>query len=80
MRDDTDLTWHFDYKIEQILTDRNISESDPLVKVANITSMLIFRTLQYFVILLILIRFALAWADYWQEHYISPPGTFSHTY
>ena len=27
--------------------DRNISESDPLVKVANITSTLIFRTLQY---------------------------------
>ena len=27
--------------------DRNISESDPLVKVANITSTLVFRTLQY---------------------------------
>ena len=35
------------YKIEQILTDRNINESDPLVKVANITSTLIFPTLQY---------------------------------
>ena len=30
-----------------MLTDRNISESDPLVKVANITSMLIFQSLQY---------------------------------
>ena len=28
----------FEYKIEQILTDRNINESDPLVKDANITS------------------------------------------
>ena len=32
----------FEYKIEQILTDRNISESEPLDKVANITSTLIF--------------------------------------
>ena len=37
----------FEYKIEQIITDRNINESDQLVKVANITSTLIFRTLQY---------------------------------
>ena len=33
--------------MEQICTDRNISESDPLAKVANNSSTLIFRTLQY---------------------------------
>ena len=33
--------------MEQIWTDRNISESDPLAKVANNSSTLIFRTLQY---------------------------------
>ena len=30
-----------------MLTDRNISESDPLVKVATTSSSLIFQTLQY---------------------------------
>ena len=33
--------------MEQILPDRNISESDPLANVANNSSTLIFRTLQY---------------------------------
>ena len=33
--------------MEQILTDRNISESDPLANVANNSSTLIFQTLQY---------------------------------
>ena len=37
----------FEYKIEQMLTDVNISESDPLVKVAFITSLLILQTKQY---------------------------------
>ena len=30
------LDLQYEYKIEQIVTDRNINESDPLVKVANI--------------------------------------------
>ena len=34
--------------MEQILPDRNISESDPLANVANNSSTLIFRTIQYF--------------------------------
>ena len=34
------------WKMEQIWADRNISESDPLAKVANNSSTLIFRTLQ----------------------------------
>ena len=34
--------------MEQILPDRNISESDPLANVANNSSTLIFRTLQYY--------------------------------
>ena len=33
--------------MEQILPDSNISESDPLANVANNSSTLIFRTLQY---------------------------------
>ena len=33
--------------MEQMLPDRNISESDPLANVANNSSTLIFRTLQY---------------------------------
>ena len=33
--------------MEQILTERNISESDPLANVANNSSTLIFRTLRY---------------------------------
>ena len=44
---DTHFDRHFEYKKEQILKDCNNSESDPLVKVANITSTLIFRTAQY---------------------------------
>ena len=35
--------------MEQILPDRNISESDPLANVANNSSTLIFRTLQYLI-------------------------------
>ena len=34
----------FEYKIEQILMDRNINESDPLIKVANTTKQ---KYLQY---------------------------------
>ena len=36
-----------EHKTEQISTDCNISESDPLVKVANISSALIGKPLQY---------------------------------
>ena len=43
----TRLFYYFEYKTEQIITDRNINESDPLVKVANITSTLIYQTLLY---------------------------------
>ena len=35
--------------MEQILTDRNISESDPLIKVANTNFTLIMIPLQYFI-------------------------------
>ena len=41
------LDSQFEYKIEQILTDRNISETDPLIKVTDINSTLILITLQY---------------------------------
>ena len=40
------LDTHFEYKVEQIFTDPNISESDQHYKIANTTSTLIFRTLQ----------------------------------
>ena len=37
----------FEYKIEQILMDRNISESDPLVKVANISNFTVSQAVWY---------------------------------
>ena len=37
----------FEYKIEQILMDRNISESDPLVKVANISNFRVSQAVWY---------------------------------